>query len=367
MKIVHFSDLHLDRPFAWVDADGDVARRRRQALRDTLTRIIELAKEINATALFSAGDLFEQARFTLDTAEFLRSTFAKLDPMPVYLAPGNHDWYGPQSLYALVDWSQNVHVFRESRLRAVGLGQGLTLWGAAHCAPANTPNFLDGFAVDRPGTHIALFHGAERSWFDEQGDDKAPHAPFDAPQIEAAGLAHAFVGHYHRPKDAPFHTYPGNPDPLEFGEDGLRGPVIATVDPDGSVTRERRRVAVTTVHDVALDVTACTTQQEVRDRLTDLIQDRAGVVRVTVSGEIAPTLDLRVEDLRSLLQHFEAAHIRVGVLTPGYDIEAIRAERTVRGQFVAEVLAQGLPPDDERRVLIAGLRALAGRRDIEVI
>ena len=38
--------------------------------------------------------------------------------------------------------------------------------------------FLDDFRVERSGIHIALFHGAERSWFAEQGAEKQPHAAF---------------------------------------------------------------------------------------------------------------------------------------------------------------------------------------------
>ena len=58
MKIVHFSDLHLDSPFAWTGATGGAARKRRQALRDTLVRIVELTREVNADALFCGGDLY---------------------------------------------------------------------------------------------------------------------------------------------------------------------------------------------------------------------------------------------------------------------------------------------------------------------
>ncbi len=212
-RIVHFADLHLDAGFAWAGATSSVARQRRQGLRNALVRIVAIAREAEADALFCGGDLYEHDRVTPDTAEFLRETFAGLAPTPVYVAPGNHDWYGPQSIYALTDWSANVHVFREARLLPVPLGPSLTLWGGAHLAPANTGNFLSGFRVRGPGAHIALFHGAERSWFAEQGSAKQPHAAFDAGEIEAAGLLHAFVGHYHRPKDAERHTYPGNPDP----------------------------------------------------------------------------------------------------------------------------------------------------------
>ena len=129
MKIVHFSDLHLDSSFAWAGATGGAARKRRQALRDTLVRIVELTREVNADALFCGGDLYEQEHFRPDTAEFLKDTFAGLAPLPVYIAPGNHDWYGPKSLYAQVAWSENVHLFREAVLRRVALNDGPVAMG----------------------------------------------------------------------------------------------------------------------------------------------------------------------------------------------------------------------------------------------
>ena len=218
MKIVHFADLHLDAGFAWAGAAGAAARQRRQSLRDTLRSITELARDVDAGALVCGGDLYEHDRVTPDTARFLQATFADVAPRRVYLAPGNHDWYGPDSLYALVGWSANVHVFSEPRLQPVNLADGLTLWGAAHCAPANTGNFFDGFLADGPGVHVALCHAAERTALAAQGGDKQPHAPFDAADIERAGLAHAFLGHYHRPRDAARHTLSGQP-----GSAGVRG------------------------------------------------------------------------------------------------------------------------------------------------
>ena len=49
-----------------------------------------------------------------------------------------------------------------------------------------------------------------------------------------------------------------------------------------------------------------------------------------------------------------------------YDIEALRRERTVRGQFVRDVLAAAdLDDEQRRRVLVTGLRALDGRDDLD--
>ena len=84
--------------------------------------------------------------------------------------------------------------------------------------------------------------------------DKVRHAPFRAEQIGAAGLHHALLGHFHTPRDAPDHTYPGNPEPLTFGEAGPRGAVLVTVDGTGTVHTQRHRVAVTSVHDIVVDL-----------------------------------------------------------------------------------------------------------------
>ena len=354
-------------------------------------RIVDLTRKVNADALFCGGDLYEQEYFSPDTAEFLKDTFAGLAPIPVYIAPGNHDWYGPQSLYAQVDWSKNVHVFREAVFRGVELNNGLWLWGAAHMGPANTGsflkgfrnllhrgvsssgdladsgNFLDGFRVEPSGIHIALFHGAERSWFAEQGTEKQPHAAFDTDEIEAAGFAHAFLGHYHRPKDAAFHTYPGNPDPLTFGEDGKRGAVVATIRSDGRITSERHVVAVPEMHDLELDVTGLATQQQILNRLEAKVSSLSGFARLTVRGEIASTIDIQENDLHDRLSNFKAVQIVFGDLRSTYDIESIRQEPTVRGQFVCDVLDSDLAEDEKRRVVVTGLRALEGRTDLEVV
>ena len=365
-KIVHFADLHLDARFAWAGARSDSARRRRQGLRDTLLRIVDLAKAIEADAVFCGGDLYEHERTTPDTAAFLKSAFAQLAPSRVFLAPGNHDWYGSDSVYALNDWSANVHVFRQGRLQPCQLAAGLTLWGGAHLAPQGTGDFLENVSIKEGGLHVALFHGSERAWFSQQEEGKARHAPFDAAKIPSAGFCHAFLGHYHRPQHAEHHTYPGNPDPLAFGERGERGVVVASIRSDGSVCREHRHVASTAVHNLKLDVSGCPSQQAIRDRLAKEVDGLQGVVRLAVHGDLHPDVDLRDVDLRDALSSFDAAQIDYDDLRPGYDIDAIKLEHTVRGQFVRDVLDWSASSRERRRVLIAGLRAFDGREDLDV-
>lgn len=368
MRFLIFSDLHLDMPFRW--AGPDLARARRQALRATLTRICDVAEVEDVDAVLCGGDLYEHDRFTPDTANFLRESFAGLHPRRVFLAPGNHDWYGGQSLYRQTSWTPNVTVFTEDRLTPVELAAGLTLWGAAHRAPANTDGFLEhGFSVGRDGVNIALFHGSEQGEFRWQEEGKVPHAPFRESQIPESGLRHAFCGHFHTPRDAQWHTYPGNPDPLTFGETGERGVVLADVSVDGEVTRARRNVAVSEVHDKSVDLSGVTHAGEARERVAAVVAGLSGVVRVTLNGEVDPDVDVRLTDLSIGWDHLEAMVPRVGAMTVGYDLAELRAEQSVRGQFVRDVEADGALDDDVRRkVLTTGLRALAGRKDeLEVL
>lgn len=371
MRCVLFADVHLDTPFTW--AEPDVARRRRQALRDAVARIVDLAVDVGADALLCAGDLYEHDRFAPDTGAFLRQRFAEAG-RPVLISPGNHDWYGPESLYATVGWPDHVEVFTESQLTPVTLGEQVSVWGAAHRAPSGTADVLDGARVDGPGLHLALVHASERSGLAWQGADKQPHAPFDEAAVSAGGFAHALCGHYHRPRAGRWHTYPGNPEPLSFGEDGHRGAVVVDIDADGGVRREWHTVSETAWHDVEVDVSGCETVDDCVARAREAVASRRGVVRLTVGGELPPEVPLSPErDLTPATLGAgsadgpEALVVRTGALQPALDVDVVARQETVAGQFVRDVRADdSLDEDTRQRVLVVGLRALAGRHDLEV-
>lgn len=371
MRFVLFADVHLDTPFTW--AEPDAARRRRQALRDAVARVVALADEVGADALLCAGDLYEHERFAPDTGAFLRQRFADAG-RPVLISPGNHDWYGPESLYATVDWPDHVVVFTQPQLTPVEVGDGVTVWGAAHRAPSGAGDAFDEARADGRGVHLALIHASERSGLAWQGDDKHPHAPFDETRVPDAGFAHALCGHYHRPRAGRWHTYPGNPEPLSFGEDGRRGAVVVDVDADGGIHRDWRVVSETVWHDIEVDVTGCETVDDCLSRARQAVAGRSGVVRLTVGGELPPEVPLAPDrDLTPTAlgagspEGPQALVVRSGPLHAAIDVEAVAGQETVAGQFVRDVRADAsLDEETRQRVLMVGLRALAGRREVDV-
>ena len=365
MKLIVTSDLHLDTSFSGNGFNPNVGRKLRYSLQQTLLNVVELVKTTSADGLLCGGDLYEHDRFSPETAALLRYAFAEIAPTPVYVAPGNQDWYGPESLYQQVDWTPNVHIFTSNQLSPVTIRDGLTLWGAAHCTPGRTNNFLQGFHTDRGGVHIGLFHGSEMGSPAVQGDDN-PRGPFETTDIEKAGLHHLFLGHYHEPREAARYTYPGNPHPLTFGQNGDRGAVVATIMPEGTVHREWRQVAHFPFHDLEIDITGCCSRGEIRERLKQAVAGLSGLARVTLRGEVPAELDFNPRDLADVPHPLEGLLVRIGKLRPRFDFAAIAKEPTIRGQFVRDVMAGEMDADKRGRVLMTGLRALEGRRDLEV-
>ena len=97
IRLLHISDLHLDRAFASMGCQGELARRRRQGLREALTAAGRLAEAQGCAAVTIGGDLYEHERAGVDTGRFLADTFASWQPMRVLVAPGNHDALMPGS------------------------------------------------------------------------------------------------------------------------------------------------------------------------------------------------------------------------------------------------------------------------------
>jgi hypothetical protein len=375
-RILHLADLHLDRAFAGMGCLGDLARRRRLGLRDALRRAGDTALAQGCAAVTIGGDLYEHERADLETGRFLAETFAAWQPMRVFLAPGNHDPLLPDSLYARVEWPQNVHVFRSTSLEPVPLDEGLTLWGLAHLDPAWRGDPLDHAPVGLDGgVHLALFHGSEMG---NRPEGKSVHGPFIAERIAALGLAAALSGHYHRRRVDPDARllYPGSPEPLTFDDEGGRGPVLVEVSERGTVAYEPLSLNTWWTLTVPCDLTSATSFAAVTDRAAVAARTGAatgppdrGMLRLDLAGELSPEITL---DLPSIEIHAREATGLAAVQVrdrtePVLDLAAAAADRTSRGAFTREVLAalhaaEGDPREEAvlSDALRYGLQALGG-------
>ena len=158
LKLIHAADLHLDSPFSGLSPEQ--AQRRRGEQRRTLTRLADLARERNADAVLLSGDLLDGARTYRETVQALSAALAETG-CPVFIAPGNHDFYESRSPYAAVTWPENVHIFTSGQVEGVELPEkNCVIHGAAFCAPRLEHSPLVGFSAPKDGNvHLMALHG----------------------------------------------------------------------------------------------------------------------------------------------------------------------------------------------------------------
>jgi len=361
MRLLHCADVHLDTAFTGLGPA--VARRRRAGVRRAFTRIVDLALEQRVDALTIGGDLYEDLRSQRDTAQFLQQQFSRL-ACPVLIAPGNHDYWHPGSIYAREKWPTNVTVFHSPEFTPVEVA-GVRIFGAAHIQPKGTKDLLGQFRAPKDGAAIALFHGSERGQLPLQGEGKEDHAPFAEDEIARAGFQYALLGHFHTPRSTSRLIYPGNPEPLTFGEVGERGAAVidfANMPP----AVEIRKVSTFTLSDVEVDVTGCAHSEALLDRIRAVVPaDPDQGTRVRLVGELSPGVRLGPTELLERLRHDDACVDVVFDARPALDLDALSQAPDARGQFVRALLAR---PDADsdlvQQALRAGLDALRGEEPV---
>lgn len=356
MRLLQASDMHLDAPFATLD--DELAKLRRREQMATFQRLIEVAGEERPDALLLPGDLFEHRSTRLGTVSWAMDLLGSLAPMPVLIAPGNHDPWQAVSFWSL-ERPANVLVFADNwQMTEVA---GARIWGR-------------GFGREHePGDPLADFPPAERAdLLVFHGDlDKAgaesDYAPFSRARLAEIGAIWTAVGHIHKPTAiGDLGAYAGSLEPLGFDEPGQHGALMVELDLQ---TRKKQwhylPLARARYETVVLDLAGRGDEEalaEFRSRSLDWPMADT-LVRVELVGMGADTAWPASRWQGELGNGWRLAEVR--------DLRLMASDPsdqfTVRGRFAHRLLAELAGAEASQRQVFAdalriGLAALEGRR-----
>jgi DNA repair exonuclease SbcCD nuclease subunit len=262
-------------------------------------------------------------------------------------------------VWARTAWPGNVHIFTDDRLEPYEL-PGATVWGAAFTARQCSSSCLEGWRAPEDGRQLLLLHGALTG---EQWADEPAHRPLTRAGLEACGAAFAMLGHFHQGRADDLLCYPGSPEPLTFGErDGNHGAAVLEITDAGVacelVSLARRAYAAET-----LRVDGAASADQVEAAVEAAVARHPGSsLELTLEGEIDPGCEISAASLEERCgAGLEELRVRDRTL-PAYDLAAISREPSVRGRFVARLMES--PDPHAREALLAGLRAMDGRREL---
>ena len=184
MKLLHSADWHLDSPL----------QGRAASLKEALLRlprqVVEAAKAHHCDLLLLSGDLFDGPA----SPESIRAVKDALGSagMPVFIAPGNHDFVSTTSPWRTQVWPENVHIFTDAQIQSVALPRlDCRVYGAAFTDAYMAAQLADFQAQQRERWAIGVFHG-------DPTQAASPYNPITAEQIRDSRLHYLALGHIHK-------------------------------------------------------------------------------------------------------------------------------------------------------------------------
>ncbi|MBQ8881651.1 MAG: metallophosphoesterase [Oscillospiraceae bacterium] len=225
MKILHTADWHLDAPLL---GHGPALRR---ALEAVPGQIFEICRKEQCDLVLLSGDLFD-GTYTPHSYQIIYDVLKAMS-VPVFIAPGNHDYCDSASAWVKEMWPENVHIFKSPRIESVAVPQlNLRVYGAGF-ASMDCPALLQDFRAQCQEEYaVGVFHG-------DPTQINSPYNPITKAQVQASGLDYLALGHIHKADH--FRTgktlcaWPGCPMGKGYDEPGEKGVYVVTLEDTASV------------------------------------------------------------------------------------------------------------------------------------
>lgn len=362
LRFLHAADLHLDSPFEGLPAGKAAVRRKEQ--RALLGRIAELVEREKLQLVLLSGDLLDSDNTYYETGEELVDSLQKIR-VPVFIAPGNHDYYSEKSPYARLRLPENVHIFTLPEIRYFEIPElRVRVYGAAFTEGRSRP-LLAGVRAERlPGvTNLLCLHG-------EVGVRDSVYDPIRQEELAQSGMDYAALGHIHKASglqraDKVWYSWPGCPEGRGFDETGEK--TVSIVELDGEAcTLTPVSIASRRYEILHVNVTGTEPLLAVHTQITD--ESVRDVYRVILTGEVEtpPDLDRLQKNLSEFffeLQLRDETHLQQSVWERA-------GEDTLRGLFLMKLRARydaARSEDERRRIEQAarwGLAAIDNREEV---
>lgn len=276
----------MDSAFQGLGAGKAVVRRSEQ--RQLLSRLARLVQQENVDLVLMSGDLLDSDSSYYETGEQLITSLGSM-AVPVFIAPGNHDFYSPRSPYARLKLPSNVHVFTKNSMETIELpALSVRVHGAAFL-DKNSPSLLAGFSVERQeGVYdIICLHG-------EVGVPGSVYNPISVEQLAESGAHYVALGHVHsasalEKSGNTFYSWPGCTEGRGFDETGEKYVNIVELSGTGCAIRQLS-VAQRRYETLEVDVTGTEPLLAIHSLLPDeTVRD---VYRIVLTGEAERAPDL---------------------------------------------------------------------------
>jgi len=315
LRLLHTADLQLGMRASDASEQGE---RLREARFTALERIVRIAQDEDVDFILIAGDMFENNQVGARTVSRAVQLLQAAAPIPVYVLPGNHDWYDASSVYQRPAFSDaqagNITVL--SAAEPLDVADGCTLYS---CPVTERWSYLDPTAWIPPREDNALIRiGVAHGTLPIPGQYRV--LPIEPDTAQRKDLDYLALGHTHglRRYDSNRVAYPGTPEQTGFGEEGAGQVLVVSIERGRPPEIEERRTGTLTWLTWEREITETVDEGlgALREEIQALDDGPHTLLRLRLSGtvgahslpllsEFAEWLDARCENEQLLYAELE--------------------------------------------------------------
>ena len=368
MKIIHLADVHLDSPMTQNFGQQD-ARKRNAELLNTFHRTVEYAKENGCRVILIAGDLFDTARVSRASANFVLHEILESPGIDFFYLRGNHDEENtfqtggiPENLHLFGEaWSTSKLPLKNGRLLAVS---GKELRGRS---PAE-----EGLDLDPRDFNIVMLHGELLAGESEiiQDPPRARGEEIRLAAFAGKGIDYLALGHIHKGGGGRIDCrgiwrYPGCLEGRGFDETGDHGFLLLEIEEEtGFLTEEFVPIAFRRIFEIPVSAEGAAATAEIADRIEEALSASGArekdMIRLILQGRVPADGEKDLTILRARFREgFFALEIRDETV-PEVDYRLYERDRSLRGEFIRRVREAELPEEEKAEIIRLGLAALSG-------
>lgn len=291
MRFIHAADLHIDSPLRGLSRyEGAPVERLRNATREALEAMVDLALKEEVDFILLAGDLYDVDWQDFHTGLYFREQMVRLNKkaIRVFIVQGNHDAQGVISKQ--LSLPENVTVFSHRKAETVKLDDlEVAIHGHSFSDRAVPEDLVPNYPAPVSGYfNIGMLH---TSLAGNNGHDT--YAPTTVSTLINKGYDYWALGHIHARQvvnESPRIVFPGNIQGRHAKETGPKGCELVTVNAD-CLQAEFIPLDVVRWHQINVVLDGVEKLSEVNEQVRTGIlscisdaHDRLHAIRVTLSG-----------------------------------------------------------------------------------
>lgn len=357
VKVLHCADLHFDTPFK--ELSKEISDTSKNELLEVFKNIIDLAIDENIEVLLIAGDVFDNLTVNKNTLFFISDQIRRIKNIKVFISPGNHDPYNEKSFYSMINWPENVYIFKGDMEFKEVKELNLIVWGAGFRKNYENETLLRGVNVDNDKINIMLLHGEIAS-----NNSKNEYNPIYINDIYKSNIDYIALGHKHKfsgilKEGMTTYAYSGCPQGRGFDEEGEKGVIIGEVYKSGTNLEffpVYKRKYVTK----EIDITGTNNYDEVVFKvLSDLSDEEIykNFYKIILKGELKEHFKLRenllIEKLKNKFYYIKI----INQTSIEVNLEELSRDYSIKGKFISKILEKLKDAsDDDKEILKLALK-----------